>query len=95
MRRGDEAMQPDVRLTLETDDGHLIYVSYRGIRHGPREVMQRIADGEEVDPEAYYLRNAPFFETASERYSWLNRIVAVSVGSRRAGAAVYDVHQIL
>ena len=66
-----------------------------GIRYGPPEVMQRIADGEEVDPSEYYLRNTPNFETASEKYDWLNRIVAVGVGRRLSDHAAYEVFQIL
>ena len=95
LRRADNAMQPDVRLTLETDDGALIQVSYRGIRHGPETVMQRIADGEDVAPGEYYLRNTPYFETGSENYDWLNRIVAVGIGRRAPNEAIYDIHEIL
>lgn len=93
--RADGAMLPDVRLTVETDDGALIYVNYRGIRCGPEDVMARIAAGEEVPPDSYYLRNAPFYETADERYAWLNEILSVGVGRRLPGAAVYDVFRIL
>ena len=95
VERADRAMQPDVRLTLETDDGALIYVSYRGVRHGSPEAMAAIARGEIPDPSAYYLRNAPFFETAAPRYDWLNRIVAVGVGRRTPTQAIYEVHEIL
>ena len=95
LRRADGAMQPDVRLTLETDDGAFIQVTYRGIRHGPEEVMQRIAAGEEVEASEYYLRNTPYFETGAEKYDWLNRIVAVGIGRRAPNAAIYDIHEIL
>jgi len=95
LRRSDGAMQPDVRLTVETDDGALVHIAYRGIRHGPADVMARIAQGEQVPPDQYYLRNAPFFETGAPRYDWLNRIVAVGVGRREPGAAVYEVYEIL
>lgn len=93
--RPDGAMNPNVRMVMETDDGELIYTYYTGVRYGTPEVMQRIADGEVVDPSEYYLRNAPMFETASEKYDWLNRIVAVGVGRRMPDHAVYDVFEIL
>ena len=93
--RADGAMNPNVRLVLQTDDGAMIYMYYTGIRYGAPEVMQRIADGEEVDPSEYYLRNTPYFETASAKYDWLNRIVAVGVGRRMPDHAAYDVFQIL
>ena len=93
--RSDGAMNPNVRLMLETDDGALIYMYYTGLRYGSAEVMQRIADGEEVDPSEYYLRNTPYFETSAEKYDWLNRIVSVGVGRRMPDHAAYDVFQIL
>lgn len=93
--RPDGARTLDVRLTLRTDDGHLIYLASRGILHVPPAVFQRIAAGEEVDPSEYYFRAAPFFETASEKLDWLNRIVAVSVGRMTATAAVQTIYAIL
>jgi hypothetical protein len=57
--------------------------------------MERIARGETVDPNEYYLRNTPYFETSSAKYDWLNRIVAVGVGRRMPDHAVYEVFQIL
>ena len=93
--RADGAMNNSVRLVLQTDDDALIYMHYTGVRYGAPEVMQRIADGEEVDPSEYYLRNTPYFETASDTYDWLNRIVAVGVGRRMPDHAAYEVFQIL
>lgn len=95
LRRQDGAMQPDVRLTVQTDDGAVIHVAYRGVRHGPAEVMERIARGEQVPSDQYYLRNAPFFETGAARYDWLNRIVAVGIGRREPDCAAYDIYEIL
>jgi len=91
----DGALRPDVRLLLQLDDGCPLLIIYRGVRHGPADVMQRIAKGEQVPHDSYYLRTALSFETASERHAWLNRVVAVGVGRREPGAAVYDVHEIL
>jgi hypothetical protein len=93
--RADGALQLDVRVTLQTDDGALIYMTYRGLRHGPAEVMERLNKGEEVDPGDYYFRIAPFFETGAQKYDWLNRILAIGTGRRLASGPVYEVHQIL
>jgi hypothetical protein len=93
--RGDGAMVPNVRMVLQTDDGALIFMHYQGVRHGPPEVMARIARGEVVPPGDYYLRNTPYFETSASKYDWLNRIVAVGVGRRMPDHAAYDVFQIL
>ena len=93
--RSDESVQLDARLVLETDDEEQILMSYRGIRHGPREVIEKLAKGEEVDPSEYYFRAAPFFETASEKYGWLNRIVSVAKGRRFPDVVTYRVFEIL
>ena len=63
--RTDGATNLKVRLILKTDDDALIYMYYTGVRYGTAEVMQRIADGEDVDPSEYYLRNTPYFETSA------------------------------
>jgi hypothetical protein len=93
--RQDGVLTLDVRLTLETDDKQLIYMSYRGMRHGPKEVMERLGRGEAVDPSSYYFRAIPNFETASEKYSWLNRSLFVSTGSRQASGPTYEVFELL
>jgi hypothetical protein len=84
-----------VRLPLQTHDGALILMTYRGIRHSSPEVAQRIARGENVPATDYYLRTAPFFENAAPAYDWLNRIVAVGMGERLPNGAAYDVFEIL
>ena len=93
--RADGATVLDVRITLETDDRQLIFMTYRGIRHGPAEVMARLAKGEAVDPASYYFRTTPLFETASPRYDWLNRIVSVASGRREKSGPVYEVYEVL
>src|SRR5882757_8736512 len=95
LTRADGSFQQDVRLTLRTHDGALILMTYRGVRHAAPEVNDRMARGEAVAPSEYYLRIAPFFETAAPAYAWLNRIVAVGVGERLPGGASYDVFEIL
>jgi Protein of unknown function (DUF3237) len=94
VRAGDGAWTLDVRIVLKTDDGHLIGMTYRGLRHGPKEVLDRIARGEVVSASEYYLRAAPFFETASEKYGWLNGIVSVAVGHRLPEGPIYQVFEI-
>jgi hypothetical protein len=93
--RQDGSSQQDVRLILRTDDGALILMTYRGIRHASDEVNARIARGERVPASDYYLRTAPFFETSSEKYAWLNKIVSVAVGERQPDGVSYEVFEIL
>lgn len=90
----DGAVRPDVRLILKLDDGEILLIQYRGVRHAPAEVMQRIGKGERVPPGEYYLRTSLVFETASKKYGWMNRIVGVGVGRREPSAVFYDVFEI-
>lgn len=92
---GDGVLRPDVRLPLRLDDGEPLLIAYQGVRHGPPDVMARIAAGEQVPHDSYYLRTALRFETASAKYAWLNRIVGVGVGRREPTGVVYDVFEIL
>ncbi len=95
MLRPDGATTLDVRLVLQTDDGAAIGLTYRGMRHGPPEIMDRVARGEPVPPGSYYFRTSVAFETAAERYAWLNRIIAVGTGERPPSGPVYDVFEVL
>ncbi|MBV8683920.1 MAG: DUF3237 domain-containing protein [Caulobacteraceae bacterium] len=93
--RSDGAVSLDVRLQLKTDDGALIAMTYQGLRHGPREVIERLAKGEGVDPAAYYFRITAAFETASDVYGWMNRIVAIGTGHRLADGPIYNLFEVL
>ena len=93
--RSDGAITLNVRLAMQTDDGALIGMTYLGMRHGPKEVMDRLSRGERVSPSEYYMRATPYFETASEEYGWLNRVVSVGYGHRMTGGAIYQVFEIL
>ncbi|MBC5767966.1 DUF3237 domain-containing protein [Ramlibacter albus] len=95
LQRNDGVTVLDVRLLLRTEDGELIYMSYRGLRHGPADVMARLAAGEVVDPASYYFRIVPVFETASKKYGWLNKVVAVGTGRREPSGPIYKVEEVL
>ena len=92
--RPDGVAQLEARYTLETADGALIYVRNDGYRHGPAEVLRRLAEGDTVDPALYYMRTTPRFETGDARYAWLNRIVCVATGARRAAAVELEMFEV-
>jgi len=92
--RADGVAEVEARYTLETDDGALIYVSNRGLRRGPPEVLARLAAGARVDAGEYYFRTAPVFETGAARYAWLNGILAVAAGERRADAVIITAYEL-
>lgn len=93
--RGDGAATLDVRLILQTGDGALIGMTYTGLRHGPAEVMDRMARGEAVDPASYYFRSSASFTTSDARYEWLNRIIAIGIGHRIKTGPVYSLFEVL
>ncbi len=69
-------------MMLETDDGALIRMSYRGVQHASAEVGARLERGER------------FFETVNKRYAWSNHVIAVGMGDRRRDGVVYDVFEV-
>ena len=62
----------------------MIEVRSQGYRHGPLEVLARLARGEEVDPASYYFRTIMRFETGDENIAWLNRTIAIATAERKA-----------
>lgn len=98
LMRADGVLQIDVRATLRSDDGAVIYASYGGRMDIPAELQPKVFDrtqAESVDPSAYYFRTCPLFETGAEKYAWLNRIQAVGIGRLTSRGVAYDVHRIL
>ena len=93
--RNDGATTLNVRLVLKTNDDALIAMTYLGIRHGPADVIAKLERGEAVDAASYYFRINASFETAAAKYDWLNRILAVGIGHRRAGGPVYSMFEVL
>ncbi|MEU7870389.1 DUF3237 domain-containing protein [Dactylosporangium sp. NPDC049140] len=84
----------DTRYMLRTGDGALVYIQTRGFRHGPPEILERLATGEPVDPAAYYFRLSLRFETAAPVYAWLARTIAVATARREPSAVVYDAYTL-
>jgi hypothetical protein len=93
--RDDGSTTLDVRLLLKTNDDVTIAMSYRGVRHGPAELIQRLESGQAIDPASYYFRITPIFEAPAGRYEWLNRIIAVGTGHRFENGPVYSVFEVL
>jgi len=93
--RADGVLELDLRITLETDDHALIYMTFQGLRHGPPDAIAALGRGEAVDPARYYFRTLPRFETSAETYAFLNRIIAVGAGETRPDGAVHRIDEVL
>ena len=84
----------DIRYTLQTDNGDLLYVQSRGVRHGSADVLARLARGQDVDASEYTFRTSTQIETAAAGLEWLNKGVFISVGGRRPGAVLYETYLV-
>jgi muconolactone delta-isomerase len=84
----------DIRYTLQTDAGDLLYVQSSGVRHGSPDVLARLARGEHVDPAQYTFRTSTRIEAAAAHLDWLNKGVFVSVGARQPGGVVYETYLV-
>jgi hypothetical protein len=93
--RADGVLELDLRITLQTHDHALIYLTSFGLRHGPPEVIAALGRGETVDPARYYFRTTPRFETGAPEYAYLNRLIAFAAGDRRAHGPIYTIDEVL
>jgi len=90
----DGTAHMDVRLTVRSGAGHLVYVHYTGIRTGAPDTLARLGRGEAVPPGDYYFRAAVRFETRAAELGWVNRVFAVGVGQRPPSGPVYDADAV-
>ena len=82
IKRSDGVVVLDLRITLETDDGALVHMTFEGIR-------------DDAASGAPYFRTVPRFETAAPKYAFLNRLLAVGVGEIRDDGPVHVIEEIL
>jgi len=92
--RPDGAMIIDVRITLRTEDGATIGMTYQGLADGTPEMMARFRSRDLVGPDDIYTRTAIRFETSHPDYLWMNSIIAIGKGMRTASGPVYHVFAI-
>lgn len=92
--RSDGVTEVDARYLLKTDDGVFIECRNRGLRHGPPEVMRRLATGEPVDPSTYYFRTAPSFHAPDGPYAWLNRSLFLCTGARFPDSVLVRFYEV-
>lgn len=89
---GDGMISVDARYTLETHDGAAIYAISRGVRFGPPDVLERLGQGELVDPAEYYFRASITLETGAPEYVWVNRRLFVCSAARLPAGVYYDLY---
>ena len=86
LTRPDGVTVADAIYAIETDDGVLIQIRNKGLRHGPAVVLDRLRRGEDVDPAEYYFRTIPEFIAPIGKYDWMNRSIFICSGARYASS---------
>jgi hypothetical protein len=84
LRRANDTLLLDVRISLLTDDGANIFMQYKGIGSATVDAKRK-------------LWTAPLFETGDERYAWLNDLQAVGIGEADVTVNLvrYNVYALL
>ena len=93
--RSDGVADIKAHYVIESDAGGRLLVASEGLRHGPPDVIAKLAAGEPVSPDLYYFRTVMRFETAEPSLDWLNRILALARGARESNAVRLDVYEVL
>ena len=94
VNRADGVLDIAAHYVIRADDGALIEVRSEGLRHGPAEVMQRLARGEAVGRDEYFFRTLMRLQTGHPAWLHLNRVMALAVGQREASCVLLDVYRI-
>ena len=92
--RSDGVLEIDAHYVIEADDGGRIEVQSQGLRHGPAEVMARLARGEAVAASEYYFRTVVRLTTGAPAWAHLNKVMAIAVGQRQARRVILDLYAI-
>jgi hypothetical protein len=85
----------DARYALEIEDGTRIYVHNIAVRHGLEEDIDKLNQGQPVDPSRIYFRCTPRLTTESSTWSWINDSVFLGTGERlpeQVSLTVFKVH---
>ena len=90
----DGAAHLDTRYALKTEEGAVIEVVNIGTRHGPADVIAKLAAGEDVNPSSYYMRTSARLETGDANYAWVNHTLFVCAGIRRASAVEIAFYKV-
>src|ERR1051325_6551897 len=93
--RGDGCADIQARYVIESEGGGRVMVLSDGVRHGPKDVLDKLMRGESVDPSLYYFRTAMRFETGDKALDWMNRVLAIAHGERQARSVKLDVFEVL
>jgi hypothetical protein len=90
----DGLTEIDAHYVVQMESGDLLYITNRGMRHGPPEVLKKLAAGEAIDQNLIYFRTVVSVETAAPALEWMNRTIFVCAGERLPNEAVIHVYRV-
>ncbi len=94
VQRADGVTDISAHYVIRTPDGALVEVQSDGLRHGPPEVMARLARGEAVPPQDYFFRTLVRLTTGHPDWLHLNKVMALAVGQREQRRVILDFWRI-
>jgi len=94
INRSDGALEIAAHYVIVTPDGARVEVQSNGLRHGPAEVLARLAAGEAVAPHEYFFRTLVRFTTGAPAWAHLNKVMAIAVGQRQAREVLLDLYRL-
>ena len=94
VNRADGVLDIAAHYVIRADDGSLIEVQSQGLRHGPPDVMLRLARGEKVPPDEYFFRTLVRFTTGAPQWAHLNKVMAIARGQREANWVRLDLYRL-
>ncbi len=95
-----QAIGPDgrtevyARYSVRAKDGTVISIINPGVRIGPKDVIAKLANGEDVDPSLYYFRTTPSFDVRPGPHEWLRNKVFVARGIRKPDHVIIDYYEV-
>jgi hypothetical protein len=93
--RSDGVADIYAKYTVQLDGGGFVLVTSAGLRHGPPEVIAKLARGEPVDRSLYYFRTCVRFETSDPAAEWLNRVLTIAIAAREKMKVKLDLFEVL
>jgi Protein of unknown function (DUF3237) len=94
LNRADGALEIAAHYVVRTDDGALVEIRSEGLRHGPPDVMTRLARGDTVARDEYFFRTVVRFTTGAPAWAHLNKVMALACGEREARLVKLDLYRI-
>ena len=91
---GDTHAHLDIRTTLVTQDGAVIYFEILGKLEMTEAVQKAIAGEVNTDFGEQYFFTTPKMQCGDPRYKWVNNIVCVAEGRLQSGKADFDVYEV-